>query len=90
MDANGESSHPLQPHAMSQAPASTTLLSDRAADRDLLEFTPYTETLLEIIRDPKTEGPLVIGLFGSWGSGKTSLMRFVQHELTAPAQAAPR
>ena len=68
--------------------SSTTLLSDRAADRDLLEFKPYTDTLLDIIRDPKTEGPLVIGLFGSWGSGKTSLMRFVEQDLVKPAQAS--
>jgi formylglycine-generating enzyme required for sulfatase activity len=72
---------------MSESPPSTPLLSDRAADRDLLEFMPYTETLLEIIRDRTTEGPLVIGLFGTWGSGKTSLMKFVQHELAEPAQA---
>jgi formylglycine-generating enzyme required for sulfatase activity len=71
---------------MSEPLPSTSLLSDRAAERDLLEFKPYTDTLLDIIRDPKTAGPLVIGLFGSWGSGKTSLMRFVQSELSTPAQ----
>jgi len=57
------------------------LLDDRAADRDLLHFTPYTNTLLDIISDPQTKGPLVVGVFGSWGSGKTSLMRFVEHSL---------
>jgi len=66
---------------MNEQKKSAPLLSDRAADRDLLDFSPYTNTLLDIIRDPATEGPLVIGLFGTWGSGKTSLMKFVQHEL---------
>jgi len=66
---------------MNEPKQSAPLLSDRAADRDLLDFSPYTGTLLDIIRDPATEGPLVIGLFGTWGSGKTSLMKFVQDEL---------
>jgi formylglycine-generating enzyme required for sulfatase activity len=64
-----------------QPKQSAPLLSDRAADRDLLDFSPYTNTLLDIVRDPKTEGPLVIGLFGKWGSGKTSLMRFIERDL---------
>jgi len=64
-----------------QSTPSAPLLSDSTADKDLLDFSPYTNTLLDIIRDPKTEGPLVIGLFGTWGSGKTSLMKFVQDDL---------
>ena len=66
---------------MDKVKQSAPLLSDSPADRDLLDFAPYTLTLGDIIRDPKTEGPLVIGLFGTWGSGKTSLMKFVQDEL---------
>ena len=58
-----------------------SLLSDSAANRDLLDFSPYTNTLLDIIRDPNTQGPLTIGLFGTWGSGKTSLMQFVRDDL---------
>ncbi len=60
-------------------------LNDREADRDLLDFTPYTETLVDIVRDENNHGPLVIGLFGTWGSGKTSLMHFVEHALQHPS-----
>ncbi|MGB8645024.1 MAG: SUMF1/EgtB/PvdO family nonheme iron enzyme [Anaerolineae bacterium] len=69
---------------MADTPKLAALLSDREADADLLDFKPYTETLLDIVRDPHTAGPLVIGLFGTWGSGKTSLMRFVEKDLRAP------
>lgn len=62
-------------------PTTPSLLSDSAASRDLLDFSPYTNTLLDIIRDPNTFGPLTIGVFGSWGSGKTSLMKFVHDDL---------
>jgi len=75
---------------MDQPTQSASLMNDRPADRDLLDFAPYTNTLLDIIRDPHTEGPLVIGLFGTWGSGKTSLMKFVQDDLARDAQVPSR
>lgn len=56
-------------------------LSDLEADEDQLDFTPYTDTLVDIIRDPSTVGPFVVGVFGAWGSGKTSLMRFVERRI---------
>lgn len=66
---------------MSEKPSPHLQLSDQPAPKDLLDFKPYTNSLVDIIRDPNTKGPLVIGLFGSWGSGKTSLMQFVRKEL---------
>lgn len=46
---------------MDEPKQSTPLLNDREAERDLLDFAPYTQTLLDIIRDPQTAGPLVVG-----------------------------
>jgi len=59
------------------------ILHDRPTDKDALDFAPYRDTLVDIIADPATMTPLTIGIFGGWGSGKTSLMQMVESELKA-------
>jgi formylglycine-generating enzyme required for sulfatase activity len=46
---------------------------------DRFDFRDYAEVLAERAR--KAEPPLTIGLYGSWGSGKTSLMRLIEDEM---------
>lgn len=55
----------------------TYIVNDQPTEKDALDFTPYVETLADIIQTGNT--PLTIGVFGGWGSGKTSLMRMVQN-----------
>jgi formylglycine-generating enzyme required for sulfatase activity len=59
------------------------ILDDRPTNEDALDFSPYRDTLVDIIADPDTRTPLTIGIFGGWGSGKTSLMQMVESELKA-------
>jgi predicted KAP-like P-loop ATPase len=59
-----------------------SLLDDLPSDRDALDFEPYVATLADIIKSPSTLTPLTIGVFGTWGPGKTSLMRMVRNKLT--------
>lgn len=54
---------------------------DLPATEDLLGFAPYAQTLFDIIRDENTQTPLTVGIFGSWGSGKTSLMTMIKERL---------
>jgi formylglycine-generating enzyme required for sulfatase activity len=45
-------------------------------DQDRLKFEHYASVLAEIIREADT--PLTLGVFGPWGSGKTSLLRLIK------------
>ena len=45
----------------------TYIVNDQATETDALDFTPYVETLADIIQTGNT--PLTIGVFGTWGSG---------------------
>jgi formylglycine-generating enzyme required for sulfatase activity len=65
---------------------STNILDDLPTDRDSLDFQPYVDTLVDIIESPNTHTPLTIGVFGTWGSGKTSLMRMVRKGLQKSAR----
>jgi len=57
----------------------TYIVNDQPTEKDALDFTPYVETLGDIIQTGNT--PLTIGVFGTWGSGKTSLMKMVKKQL---------
>jgi len=48
-------------------------------DDDLLETKKYANTLKEVIINIQT--PFTIGLFGEWGSGKSSIVNTAQSEL---------
>ena len=54
----------------------TYIVNDLPTGVDALDFKPYVETLADIAQTGNT--PLTIGVFGSWGAGKTSLMMMVR------------
>ena len=54
--------------------------SDNEADIDLLGFDHLKTAVLSIISDSALL-PATIGVYGDWGSGKSSLMRMVEADL---------
>lgn len=67
------------------APASLAILSDSPTSNDELGRTGYVHALANIILTAET--PLVIAIFGGWGTGKTSMMlQLREHLQTLPSE----
>jgi len=58
---------------------SIDILSDRANLGDELGFTKYADILSDIVKNTAVL-PFTVGIFGDWGSGKTTLMKMVQEQ----------
>ncbi len=52
----------------------TYIVNDQATEIDALDFTPYVETLADIIQTGNT--PLTIGVFGRLDRARTSLIKY--------------
>jgi hypothetical protein len=57
------------------------ILDDQPASEDYLDFKSYVRALKELIIHSGTKTPLTLGIFGRWGTGKTTLMRMLEKEL---------
>ena len=55
---------------------------EKPEEEDLLGYYPFAETLAEGIYNCQPADGLVIALYGPWGTGKSTLLNFVQHALT--------
>ncbi|HEY3433228.1 MAG TPA: P-loop NTPase fold protein [Rhodocyclaceae bacterium] len=68
------------PHALSTL---TSVCIERLAEQDYLERTHITEALRLLITERDSDQHFALGLFGDWGSGKSSLI----HQLTEQLKA---
>lgn len=58
------------------------IISDEPEENsDLFGFNAYAKTIAGLIANKENKTPLVIGIYGSWGSGKTTLMKTVISQL---------
>ena len=57
---------------------------------DSVGYAAYADAIARAIQHKETRPPLTIGIKGSWGAGKTSLMRMVQDRLEWPQDVRPK
>lgn len=58
-------------------------------EEDLLNRTPFAKNISRIIREWKKRESLVIGLYGQWGSGKSSLKNLILDILRSEESSCP-
>ena len=63
--------------------------SDNETFIDLVGFRVHADLVREVVTDAKLL-PVTIGIFGDWGSGKTSIMQMLRRDLEPDTQADPK
>ncbi len=53
---------------------------DNETTLDLLGFKVHADLIKSVVMDDKLL-PITVGIFGDWGSGKTSIMKMLEHDL---------
>jgi hypothetical protein len=57
-------------------------VNDTVAVEDQLGFSYYVDAFAELIAAPDTHPPLTIGIYGSWGMGKSFLLSHIERRLS--------
>lgn len=70
----------VQDHGDLKNLSNYALWSDNPASLDLLAFSAVAETVASALLDDQLD-PVVIGVSGRWGSGKTTVLQLVEAEL---------
>ncbi len=56
--------------------------NDAVGTEDRLGFKDYVNAFADLITSPYTTPPLTIGIFGSWGMGKSFLLKHIEREIS--------
>ena len=60
------------------AAIANNLLNDSPGTRDVFGvFSNHSQTLARLLMDPQLGAPFVLGVFGPWGTGKSTFMNIL-------------
>ena len=59
---------------------------DNASNIDMLFYSPYADTVANFAK-AESLSPLTVGLYGSWGAGKSSLLNLIETNLSGSNDA---
>ncbi len=59
---------------------------DNASNIDMLFYSPYADTVANFAKE-ESLSPLTVGLYGSWGAGKSSLLNLIETNLSGSNDA---
>ncbi len=71
---------PLKPPEMTILADHAILHGDRRED-DRLDLPPKLAAVFDILRNKSTQTPIAVAVFGGWGTGKSSAMRWLSDRL---------
>lgn len=57
--------------------------ADVDTKQDFLNYSEVAELVAEVVRDPAMR-PVSVGVFGTWGTGKSTILNLVEAKLVAP------
>ena len=60
---------------------------DNASNIDMLFYSPYADTIANFAKE-ESLSPLTIGLYGSWGAGKSSLLNLIEDKINDSEKTA--
>jgi Cdc6-like AAA superfamily ATPase len=73
----------LLPAPLGRAGGLAGAINDQVAPTDHLGFRDYVSAFVTLITSPHLTPPITIGIFGSWGVGKSFLLQHIRDELCA-------
>ena len=79
-DSNTRKWSPLKPPEMTILADHAILHGDRRED-DRLDLPPKLAAVFDILRNKSTQTPIAVAVFGGWGTGKSSAMRWLSDRL---------
>ena len=62
---------------MRHSPEEQSIWEDHETSDDLIGFQVHADLIRAVVTNPKML-PTIIGVFGDWGGGKTSIMKILE------------